>query len=156
VIGVLRADPEGETVQPPQPTIADLAELIEESRHAGMQVTLVDELVDAPLPALVGRTVYRVVQEALTNARKHAIGQPVSITIDGEPGELVRVEVVNRAAVGESAGPGDDDSPGHVGSGTGLFGLAERVALAGGTLEQQALPEGGFRLGAEIPWGKNP
>jgi signal transduction histidine kinase len=151
VIGVLRADPEDETVQPPQPTIADLGKLVEESRQAGMDVTVVDELADGPLPTVVGRTVYRVVQEALTNARKHAPTQPVSISIAGHPGTGLHIEISNRPAVGESGG-WPDKPPEHVGSGTGLVGLAERLALAGGTLERQTLPSGGFRLGATVPW----
>jgi signal transduction histidine kinase len=150
VIGVLRADPQDETVQPPQPTIAELRQLIEESRQAGTDVTLVEELVD-PLPTLVGRTVYRVVQEALTNARKHAPTQPVSIAIRGHPGTRVKIEVSNRPVVGEASRWTDSPSE-QVGSGTGLVGLAERVALAGGTLEHQTLPAGGFRLDASIPW----
>jgi signal transduction histidine kinase len=151
VIGVLRADPEDETVQPPQPTMADLGKLIAESRQAGMDVTLVDELGNEPLPAVTGRTVYRVVQEALTNARKHAPVQPVSISIVGRPGTELQIEVSNRPAVGESRGRGATP-PEHVGSGTGLVGIAERLALAGGTLQRQTLPSGGFRLGASVPW----
>jgi signal transduction histidine kinase len=148
VLGVLRTDPEAETSQPPQPTFADLADLIEESRRAGMDVTLDDRLADRPPAPLTGRTVYRVVQEALTNARKHAPGQLVSISLAGDPGTDVQVEVVNRPPVG-----GGVDQPfGHVGSGTGLVGLAERLVLAKGTLEQQPLPGGGFRLSARIPW----
>jgi signal transduction histidine kinase len=151
VIGVLRTDPDGETTQPPQPTIADLGQLIDESRRAGLEVTLADRLAIQPLPALVGRTAFRVVQEALTNARKHASEQPVSIAIGGEPGGFVEIEVTNRPASGE---PGERNGrpPDHVGSGTGLIGLAERLELAGGTLEHQGLAGGGFRLGARIPW----
>ncbi|HTW13302.1 MAG TPA: histidine kinase [Solirubrobacteraceae bacterium] len=151
VIGVLRADPEGEDVQPPQPTLANLGGLIEESRHAGMQVTLDSRLLDRNLPVVAGRTAYRVVQEGLTNARKHAPGQPVSILLAGEPGNVLRVEIVNRPAVGEADSAAQAPSE-HVGSGTGLVGLAERVALAGGLLEAVKLPEGGFRLSANIPW----
>jgi signal transduction histidine kinase len=148
VVGVLRTDPDGEAAQPPQPTIADLGQLIEESRHAGLDVTLADQLADQPLPTLAGRTAFRVVQEALTNARKHASGQSVAISIGGEPGACVEIDVMNRPASGERIGR----QPDHVGSGTGLIGLAERLELAGGTLEHQALAGGGFRLSARIPW----
>jgi signal transduction histidine kinase len=151
VIGVLRTDPDGETVDPPQPTIADLEQLIAECRHAAMNVTVIDELADRPLPVLVGRTVYRVVQEGLTNIRKHAPTQPVSISIAGSPGAGVEVDVVNRPTVGHSPSQ-TEPPPEHVGSGTGLIGLAERVALAGGTLEHQPRNDGGFRLTAKIPW----
>jgi signal transduction histidine kinase len=143
VLGILRADPGGREAQPPQPTIADLGDLVAQNRQAGMDVTLLDELPDRPVPALAGRTVYRVLQEALTNARKHAAGQPVSISLAGAPGELIRVEVVNG---------GGGRSGEHVGAGTGLIGLAERLSLAGGALEPEALAGGGFRLTATIPW----
>jgi signal transduction histidine kinase len=101
-------------------------------------VALHDEL-GAELTGSTGRTVYRVVQEALTNARKHAVGQPVEVRLGG--GEEVRVEVTN--PVGRAAG-----TPG---SGTGLVGLAERVQLAGGTLGH-GLSDGAFRLVATLPW----
>jgi signal transduction histidine kinase len=143
VLGILRADPGGRAAQPPQPTIADLGDLVAQNRQAGMDVTLLDELPDRPVPALAGRTVYRVLQEALTNARKHAAGQPVSISLAGAPGELIRVEVVNG---------GGGRSGEHVGAGTGLIGLAERLLLAGGALEHEALAGGGFQLTATIPW----
>jgi len=144
VIGVLRSESPDDPVQPPQPTLADLGRLIEESRAAGMDVTLVSPLPRPPLSTLAGRTVYRVVQEALTNARKHAPGQPVSVSIAGEPGGTLEVEVVNR--------PSADRPPDHAGSGAGLIGLAERLALAGGTLEHARLADGGFRLVARLPW----
>ena len=98
VLGILRDDPDGETAQPPQPTIADVGHLIEQNRQAGMDITMVDQLPDQPVPALAGRTVYRVLQEALTNARKHAFGQPVSISLAGEAGAFVEIEVTNRPA----------------------------------------------------------
>jgi signal transduction histidine kinase len=146
VLGILRTDPDSETAQPPQPTIADVGHLIEQNRQAGMEVTVLDELSDLPLPALAGRTIYRVLQEALTNARKHAFGQPVSISLAGAPGELIHVEVVNHGG-----GPIDKRRE-HVGAGTGLIGLAERLSLANGTLEHRPLADGGFRLTATLPW----
>jgi signal transduction histidine kinase len=148
VIGVLRADPGDGTVEPPQPTFAELGHLVAECREAGMEVGLANQLDGQSPPELVGRTIYRTVQEALTNARKHALGQPVSISIAGRLGESVRVEVVNRPAAGDAWGLVDE----QVGSGTGLVGLAERLALAGGSLEHQALLGGGFRLVAVVPW----
>jgi signal transduction histidine kinase len=135
VIGVLRAGPDDDR---PQPTTADLPRLVEEVRAGGVAVDFHDGL-GAELAGSAGRTVYRVVQEALTNARKHAVGQPVEVRVAG--GGEVRVEVTN--PVGRAAG-----TPG---SGTGLVGLAERVSLAGGVLEHG--PDGGrFRLVATLPW----
>jgi signal transduction histidine kinase len=135
VIGVLRAGPDEDR---PQPTTADLPRLVDEVRAGGVPVELHDGL-GAELAGGAGRTVYRVVQEALTNARKHAAGQPVDVRLSG--GDEIRVEVSN--PVGSAAG-----TPG---SGTGLIGLAERLQLAGGTLEHGP-SDGRFRLVATLPW----
>jgi signal transduction histidine kinase len=135
VIGVLRAGPDDDR---PQPTTADLPRLVEEVRAAGVRVDLHDDL-GAALAGSTGRTVYRVVQEGLTNARKHAAGQPVEVRLLG--GADVRVEVDN--PVGATAG-----TPG---GGAGLVGLAERVQLAGGTIEHGPV-DGRFRLVARLPW----
>jgi signal transduction histidine kinase len=92
VIGVLRA-PVGEL---PQPTLADVEQLVAESGRAGMRVDLRTETGGA-VPDLAGRTAYRVVQEALTNARKHAPGTAVLVRLAGSPGEGLTVEVCNDA-----------------------------------------------------------
>ena len=178
VIGVLRTETEGESVEPPQPTLADLEILVAESRRAGMDVRVATDLEAGTLPPRLGRTVYRLVQEALTNARKHAPGQPVSIELTQDPATGITAEVVNRPLVGRAVGAGrrrphdaigpigsigsvrrgesrvGSSSPGEspVGSGTGLIGIAERVALAGGRLDHTRLPDGGFRLRASLPW----
>jgi signal transduction histidine kinase len=150
VVGVLRA-PVGEL---PQPTLADVRQLVAESGRAGMRVTLHDETSDV-VPDLAGRTAYRVVQEALTNARKHAPGAQVGVHLAGSPGAGLTVEVRNDAP---TAGP--DPGPAHAsgpappdpGAGQGLAGLAERVALASGRLEHGPTAEGGWRLSVWLPW----
>jgi signal transduction histidine kinase len=143
VIGVLRA-PVGEL---PQPTLADVRELVAESDRAGMRVGLGEE-VGGAVPDLVGRTAYRVVQEALTNARKHAPGAAVDVHLAGGPGQGLTVEVCN-----QPPDPGPADAPaGDPGAGQGLVGLAERVALASGRLEHGPTPAGGWRLVAWLPW----
>ena len=86
VIDVLRADPAGSEAQRPQPTLRDLAALVEESRDAGTAVELEQHVDAESVPAATGRTVYRIVQEGLTNARKHAPRRRVEATIDGAPG----------------------------------------------------------------------
>jgi signal transduction histidine kinase len=144
VIGVLRESEDG--AEPPQPTLADVPALVEESRAAGMRVDC-GIAVERELPDALGRTVYRVVQEGLTNARKHAPNAAVSVTVSGE-GPLA-VEVVSRRAVGVAAGVPE---PGLPGAGTGLVGLAERVELAGGSLRHGPGPGGDFVLRAELPW----
>ena len=151
VIGVLRA-PVGEL---PQPTLADVRQLVEESGRAGMRVDLGRE-INGAVPDLVGRTAYRIVQEALTNARKHAPGADVRVALTGAPGQGLTVEVANGPP-----GPGPEDrsgpsppdpGPAVNGPGQGLAGLAERVALAGGRLEHGPTPSGGWRLAAWLPW----
>ena len=144
VIGVLRDDSGESLTEPPQPTIADLATLIEESRAAGMRITAQIELGDAAPSAAVGRTAYRIVQEGLTNARKHAPGAAVTLTVQAPDGDL-RVEIRSLAPVAvASASP-------LPGAGTGLIGLAERVTLVGGELESGVDPAGAFVLRARLP-----
>jgi signal transduction histidine kinase len=144
VIGVLREDRGESLMQPPQPTLADLAALVEESRAAGMRITAQIELGDAAPPAAVGRTAYRIVQEGLTNARKHAPGAAVTLTVRAPDGDL-EVEVRSLAPVAVASG-----SP-LPGAGTGLIGLAERITLAGGELEHGVDPDGAFVLRARLP-----
>jgi len=154
VVGVLRA-PVGEL---PQPTLADVRQLVAESGRAGMRVGLREELGGTTLPDLVGRTAYRTVQEGLTNARKHAPGAEVVVRLAGSPGEGLTVEVCNEAP-GSRPAPGPDPGPAagaeavsDPGPGQGLVGLAERVALADGRLEHGPTAEGGWRLAAWLPW----
>jgi signal transduction histidine kinase len=144
VIGVLREEGSEDLTQPPQPTLADLPALVEESRAAGMRLSARIELGDAAPPAAVGRTAYRIVQEGLTNARKHAPGAAVTLTVRA-PGGGLEVEVRSLAAVAIAAGPA------LPGAGTGLVGLTERVALAGGELEHGVDPDGAFVLRARLP-----
>jgi signal transduction histidine kinase len=151
VIGVLRADVAEQPLAAPQPTIDDLPALVEESRRAGMTVVLECVVSGDELPQTLGRTVYRLVQEALTNVRKHAPGQLVTIELTADPDVGVRLTVTNRPRVG-GAEPRQRRQPDHVGSGTGLIGLGERVTLAGGTLRHGLLPGGGFQLTAQLPW----
>ena len=153
VIGVLRDDemPDLAAASRPVPGIADLPALIEESRAAGMRIETEGGAWDAPgLPDVAGRTAYRVVQEALTNARKHAPGQPVAVTLAGGPGAGLDVSVVNPAGPA-SAGPAFPVP----GSGTGLIGLTERLELAGGRVEWRNA-DGDFRLSAWLPWPETP
>jgi signal transduction histidine kinase len=150
VISVLRQDeaPGPATASRPLPGIADLPQLIEETRKAGTLVSVVD---DAPslsqVPDAIGRIVYRVVQEGLTNARKHAPGEPVRIAFSGVPGAGAEVDITNQlpAARAASAVPG---------TGTGLIGLAERLDLAGGRLDAGDRDDRGteFGLHAWLPW----
>ncbi|MCA1698794.1 MAG: sensor histidine kinase, partial [Actinobacteria bacterium] len=152
VIGVLREDGGDSLTQPPQPTLADLAALVEESRAAGMRITARIELGNAAPAAAVGRTAYRIAQEGLTNARKHAPGAAVTLTVQAPAssskvdGDLqVEVRSLNSPARPPTA------SESLPGAGTGLVGLAERVTLAGGELEHGVDPDGAFVLRARLP-----
>jgi signal transduction histidine kinase len=141
VIGLLREDDSGDGIHP-QPVLADVPRLVAESRAAGADVRLRESVDDpAEAPPTVARTAYRVVQEGLTNARKHAAGQTVRVTVSGGPGAGLDVDVRNALGAKGTLPPG----------GAGLVGLTERVHLAGGTLDHQE-SGGEFRLHASIPW----
>ncbi|MBG0819693.1 sensor histidine kinase [Planomonospora sp. ID91781] len=123
---------------------ADLSSLVRASERAGQRVELHDRA--GPLPPVTARVVYRVVQEGLTNAHKHAPDAPVTVSVDRDGVGAVTVAVDNPPASGAPA-----DLPG---SGSGLVGLAERVRLVGGTLHggPVGLEEGGgWRLRAVLP-----
>jgi signal transduction histidine kinase len=100
----------------------------------------------AAVPDAVGRHALRIVQEALTNARKHAAAAPVDLRLEGAPGKGLTIEVRNPAPV---LAAGATEIPG---SETGLVGLAERAVLAGGRLEHGLDEHGDFRLRAWLPW----
>ncbi|MEU4090938.1 histidine kinase [Streptomyces sp. NPDC026673] len=150
IIGVLRG-PDGTGTADgagarPQPTLADVPRLVTESRDAGMRIVLeADDVAVSAAPGASGRTAYRIVQEGLTNARKHAPGTQVTVRLAGGPADGLTVEVSNPAPIAAgvvSAIPG---------AGQGLIGLAERAALAGGGLEHGRVgPD--FRLRAWLPW----
>jgi signal transduction histidine kinase len=146
VIGVLRDGADGEAVQPPQQTLAALPALLEESRAAGMRLHADVRTDLAVVPDTVGRHALRIVQEALTNARKHAPSAAVELCVEGAPGEGLTIDVRNPAPVLVA---GTTEIPG---SGTGLVGLAERVMLSGGRLEHGLDEHGDFRLHAWLPW----
>lgn len=149
VLTVLRTDTTDDDAETgtaaPQVAIDDLDELVEEARGAGQQIHLTNDapgLRDAR-PQLQ-RTVFRVVQEGLTNARKHAPEVPVNVFLHGTAGDEVVVEVTNVTQIStpRSTIPG---------AGAGLTGLTERVTLEGGSLEAGS-SGGAFRLRVRLPW----
>ncbi|ADD41657.1 histidine kinase [Stackebrandtia nassauensis DSM 44728] len=145
VIGVLRSEPPDATADLDTTVVElpDLGELADESRTVGVPVKL--DVEDAAVTAAVGRTVYRVVQEALTNVRKHAPGAEAAVRV-GRDDEWLRVSVGN----GPPRHPGDP-ALAATGSGTGLDGLRQRVELLGGTLTADAGDGGGFTVVARLP-----
>jgi signal transduction histidine kinase len=131
----------------PQPCLRDLDRLVAEARAAGQDVILEvncpPNLADTLRPA-TQRTVYRVVQEGLTNARKHAPGAPVAVRVAAAPETGVVATVTNPLL----AGVPRFEVPG---AGVGLVGLAERAAVDGGVVEHGPV-DGGYRLTARLPW----
>ncbi|MEU8897296.1 histidine kinase [Nocardia sp. NPDC048505] len=141
VLGVLRADTD--RPEPPQPTLDQIPDLVADARSSGLDVTLASTVTASP-PETLGRTGYRVVQEGLTNAAKHAPAAAVHITVTGTPGRELHVSVRNSAAAAPLARP--------PASGFGLPGLTERISLAGGTLDHHRTSDDGYVLTARLPW----
>ncbi|WP_102157884.1 sensor histidine kinase [Zhihengliuella halotolerans] len=146
VLTVLREQDAGTT---PQPTLAAIGELVSAARSAGTPVELTDDDglagASAHQPSDVTiRALYRIVQECLTNARKHAPGQPVRLTLAGGPAHGIRVLAGN----GVAAAPAGGADPGF-----GLIGLRERVELLGGRLRVDCSGDR-FTVDAELPWLK--
>jgi signal transduction histidine kinase len=148
VIGVLQAGETEDSSLAPQPTLTDVGDLIDESRRAGMTVFLEQNLGDGEIPGNVGRTAYRVIREGLTNARKHAPGAAVTITVEAfRTGLHVEIRNPRRAR-----GP-DRLSP-TPGTGQGLVGLSERTRLVGGRLEYGWTTKDEFRLAVWLSLGE--
>ncbi|HEX8630625.1 MAG TPA: histidine kinase [Catenuloplanes sp.] len=146
VIGVLRDDSAGDGPERPQPTLDALAALVQESQAAGMQVRLDLRIDPAAVPAGTGRTAYRIVQEGLTNARKHAPAATTTVRVAGSPASGLTIAVSNAMPVERPP------TAGIPGTGTGLVGLAERATLAGGRLAYGRTGTGEFLLTAWLPW----
>ena len=144
LVGVLRRGPAGPG-RPAEPTAPDPRTLVAEARAVGETVTYVADGDPERISPTVRRTAYRVVQESLTNARKHAPGAEVTVTLSYRA-DGVTVRVANGAA----SRPPDSALAGS-GSGVGLLGLAQRVELVGGTLHTGPRPGGGYQVDATLP-----
>ncbi|MCC2315571.1 sensor histidine kinase [Cellulomonas xiejunii] len=149
VLGLLRDTTATDEQSRPQPTFAQVDELLDGTRAAGSPVTFVLDRVGeddlARLPASTSRHLYRVVQETLTNARKHAPGAPVHVRLHGAPGERIALEVTNPV-------PTTAPTTALPTSGWGLTGLAERLRLTGGELDTARRADGTFIVQAWLPW----
>jgi signal transduction histidine kinase len=139
LLGVLRKSDDDDALAP-QPTLERLGELADQAREAGLPVALRVEGAQVPLPAGVELSAYRIVQEALTNALRHAGPARAEILIRYEPDELI-VDVAD-----DGRGPSNGTRPGH-----GLLGMRERAALHHGALEAGGEDGGGFRVHARLP-----
>jgi signal transduction histidine kinase len=142
LLAVLRADDEDEPT--PQARTAQLPTLVARTCEAGLPTQLRVTGDSRPLPAAADLAVYRIVQEALTNTRKHTQGASAQVRLSYQDG-AVEVEVLDD---GGTAGHGTALSPG---GGYGLSGMAERVALCGGALQAGPRERGGFRVHARLP-----
>jgi signal transduction histidine kinase len=139
LLGVLHHD-DAESRRPP-PTLRDLAALVDRSRAAGLPVTLAVEGEPRPLPAGKDLAAYRVVQEALTNAIKHAGAAPTEVTVRWA-GDHLELEVLDRGAPAVRNGTG---------AGHGLVGMEERMRLYDGQLRAGTRADGGFEVVARLP-----
>ncbi|GLZ05845.1 two-component sensor histidine kinase [Actinomadura sp. NBRC 104412] len=143
ILGVLRTEDGSQTA--PQPDLGGLEELLEGGRGAGLTIVTRLDAGLAGLPSGVGLTSYRIVQEALSNAMRHAPGSKVEVAIRREGG-ILRLDVVS--------GPPADGrrpTPSPPGAGHGLVGMRERAAMLGGDLVAEPTPEGGFAVRATLP-----
>jgi signal transduction histidine kinase len=143
VLGVLRDAPPGSAPERPQPTYGDLTDLVDEARSLGTRIDFRDDVDrEHRVPDPVGRTVYRIVQEGITNVRKHAPGSELTVRLSGGPGPGLRVVLRNPVVPGRTPPPG---------AGLGLVGLSERAELRGGRLGH-GTTDGVFWLRVWIPW----
>ena len=148
LVSLLRADDES-TARGSQPTLADLDDLLDRARADGLEVTLISDS-RTQLPHVrdqatdeVELAIYRIVQEALSNARRYAPGAAVAVAVERQDGGLV-VEVVDEGGTASPARTGQ-------GGGHGIIGMWERVHLLGGTIEIGPRQSRGWRVRARIP-----
>ncbi|MEU7724228.1 histidine kinase [Streptomyces sp. NPDC040724] len=152
VVGILRDGVEApapvEEAQPAARGVAGIPGVVEAARGSGTDVRLTTSGRPRPLVAACDHAAYRIVQEALTNAYKHAPGAPIAVELRYEDDSLV-VEIAN----GPAAGPADAEV---VSGGQGLTGLRERARLVGGMVHAGAAEGGGFRVAGVLPYGTEP
>jgi signal transduction histidine kinase len=141
LLGVLREDSGGEADRTPQPGLGELDDLIDKAQATGTNIRLIREGTIARLPLSIDLAAYRIVQEALTNARRHAPGADVEVEVSYRDHTLhLRVRDHGPGA------PGGTPVEGH-----GLMGMRERAALAGGTFSSGPAEGGGFELDITLP-----
>lgn len=149
---VLRADDHGPLTGEHGP-LPDLDALPDLARSAGAELTVA--VAGTHVPPAVGAAAYRIVQESLTNAVRHAgSGATVRVRVETAAGPSLRVGVTDDGRGGDGrGGDGRRDSTGPAGGGAGfgILGMRERARSVGGTLEAGPRPEGGFRVAAELP-----
>ncbi len=151
LLGVLRSASDSGANLTPQPGVEQLAELLEQTRAAGLPVSFAVEGVPRALPSAAALAAYRIVQESLTNARKHG-GPTVTagVTLRFCEDQLVITVTDDGRARDDGGGAGgagtDPDGLGH-----GLIGMRERADVHGGTIAAGPRPGGGWRVTATLP-----
>jgi signal transduction histidine kinase len=144
LLGVLRSDSPAE--REPQPQLADVATLVEATRRAGVNVELsMPTNGNVDVSHAVGLCAYRIVQEALSNAGRHAPGSGVVVRVERDT-DALRLDVVNGPPVGAAPAPAMSTRSGH-----GIAGMRERVAILGGTISAEPSDIGGFAVSAVLP-----
>ena len=150
LLGILRTDPETAAPLTPAPVAPEIEQLVTQAREAGMRVSHTVEGAVRPLPGGLSLAAYRIVQEALTNVRKHAGPEAAAeVTLRYGPHELlVRVADDGRGTAGlpRYGAPATEDPSGH-----GLAGMRERAAVYGGTVQAGPRPRTGFEVTARLP-----
>jgi signal transduction histidine kinase len=146
LLDVLRTDEAGYA---PQPGLARLPDLLDETCAAGVPVELIEEGKRTRLPPGLDLVAFRVVQESLTNVRKHAPGAPTRVQLRYGP-KTLELDVVNEVAVTHA------DANGRGRGGHGLVGMRERVRLFDGRFDAQPIASGGFRVHATLPLTEEP
>ncbi len=146
ILGVLRSGEDGDAPLRPAPGLDDVPELVRRTRDDGVDVRMA-VLGDRPqrVPEAVSLGAYRIVQESLTNARRHAAGATVHVTLSFE---------ADRVGVAVENGEGAFDQANGRGPGVGIMGMTERAAAVGGTMTARPLPHG-FRVDAELPYARS-
>jgi signal transduction histidine kinase len=146
LLGVLRREEEGGTSErAPQPGIGELGELLDKARGAGLPVSFTVEGEPQPLPGGIALAAYRIVQESLTNTRKHA-GPVASASVTLRYSDAALVLAISDDGRGDLGGAAMPGATGH-----GLTGMRERVAMYGGSVAAGPRPAGGFEVVATLP-----
>ncbi|SEG97801.1 Signal transduction histidine kinase [Nonomuraea solani] len=148
LLGVLEATGES-TPAGRTPTLGRIADLVEQARLSGLPVVLTEHGEQRPQAVDVELAAYRVVQEALTNAMKHATGRRTTVTVHHHA-DHITIEVINDGLVAPS-GEVTGDRPVLPSSGRGLDGLCQRLRMLDGELVATSRPDGGFSVRAVIP-----
>jgi signal transduction histidine kinase len=150
MLGMLRATEAEDEALSPQPGLSDVEGLAARVSQAGLPVEVTVHGPPVALPASVDLSAFRIIQEALTNALKHAGPAHAAVSIRHAPGSL-EIEVIDDGRGASGDGVGD-----HRGGGRGLIGMQERVSLFGGELSAGPRAEGGFRVHARLPLTGDP